>query len=237
MTRKISAECRDKLKQWEGLVLYAYDDADTSVPKTKIIHGMPVRGTLTIGYGSTSGVFPGQEITEDFADKRLILDLMPFERAVDQGVKVPLNDNQFGALVSFAFNVGIRAFQGSTLLKKLNAGDYESVPRELMKWVKTTINGKKVVSDGLVNRRAAEAGLWAKGAFVATNTVSAEPYNKPLVTKESVAWGVPALTGLVAAMEPVLDGTGPVQWAFAGAIAITFALGAYWFLRKRMQPG
>ena len=106
------------------------------------------------------------------AEGRAILakDLDAVSRSVLAAVAVPLTDNQFAALVSLAFNIGEGAFAGSTLLKVLNAGRYDEVPAQLMKWTKV---GKKVVQ-GLVNRRAAECGLWAKGSFVASNTVVPE---------------------------------------------------------------
>jgi lysozyme len=83
-------------------------------------------------------------------------DLVRFERAVQRAVTVPLTDNQFAALVSFTFNLGEGALQKSTLLKLLNAGDYNSVPSELQKWVKA---GGQTLA-GLVKRRMAEADLW-----------------------------------------------------------------------------
>lgn len=143
MARKVTPFVIEKLKQWEGCRLIAYRD--------------PV-GIWTIGYGHTgSDVKRGMQITQAQADKLLMDDLARFERAVDQAVKVPLTDNQFGALVSFAFNVGVAAFEKSTLLKKLNQGNYSAVPGELARWNRA---GGKLLA-GLVNRRAAEAGLWA----------------------------------------------------------------------------
>jgi hypothetical protein len=88
--------------------------------------------------------------------KILASDLVKFEDGVDNLVKVPLKQNQFDALVSFAFNVGLGALGKSTLLKKLNAGQYDAVPAELMKWTKA--GGKEL--PGLVRRRRAEAALW-----------------------------------------------------------------------------
>src|SRR5690606_31851608 len=120
MTRRISAAGLAHIKKWEGCKLTAYKD---------------VAGVWTIGYGSTGNhVKPGMKITQSEADALLRKDLDRFERSVSSHVKVPLNDNQFAALVSFSFNVGTGAFQKSTLLKKLNAGDYNAVPTELMKW-------------------------------------------------------------------------------------------------------
>ncbi len=157
MTRRINAAGLSLVKQWEGLKTTAYRD---------------VAGVLTIGYGHTSAagspkVTPGMAIGDKEAERILKADLAKFEARVERLVKVSLTDNQFSALVSFDFNTG--ALDKSTLLKKLNKGDYAAVPVELMKWVNA--GGKKV--QGLVNRRAAEAGLWAKGDFVSSNYVPA----------------------------------------------------------------
>ena len=83
-------------------------------------------------------------------------DVKPAEQAVGGGVKVALSQNQFDALVSFAFNVGNGAFLGSTLLKVLNQGQYDQVPTQLLRW---TRSGGQVVQ-GLVNRRQNEIKLW-----------------------------------------------------------------------------
>ncbi|WP_413154856.1 lysozyme, partial [Bartonella sp. cb54] len=143
--RKISKEGLMLIKQWEGLRLHAYQD--------------PI-GIWTIGYGHTSAagkpiVHKNMNITEKTAEDILCRDLKQFERSVEQAVTVSLTDEQFAALVSFCYNVGTTAFCNSTLLKKLNKGDYEAVPAELQRWTKA--GGKRL--QGLVNRRAAEAGL------------------------------------------------------------------------------
>lgn len=139
---QISKTGIDLIKQFEGVRLKAYK--------------CPA-GVWTIGVGSTQPpVKPGMEITNAQAMARLSKDLAQFEDAINNSVKVDLTQNQFDALVSFAFNVGIGAFQKSTLLKKLNAGQYDAVPGELMKWTKG--GGKEL--PGLVRRRRAEAALW-----------------------------------------------------------------------------
>lgn len=214
MTRRINAEGLAHLKRWEGLRLSAYKD---------------VAGIWTIGYGSTGPhVKPGMKITEAQAEKLLRDDLDRFEKAVERLVKVPLTDNQFAALVSFAFNVGTGAFEKSTLLKRLNAGDYDAVPGQLMRWVNA--GGRKV--QGLVNRRAAEGGLWAKGSFVSSKDIGANPVPEPVVTKENISWGA----GILAMMGSMFSGEGPVQYALAGVIVVAVAAGLFLFIRKRVLP-
>ncbi|MGO4738667.1 lysozyme [Bosea sp. 2KB_26] len=203
MTRRISDEGLALIKRWEGCRLTAYRD---------------VAGVLTIGYGSTGAhVRPGMKITQAEADQLLVKDLARFERAVETLVKVPLNEGQFAALVSFAFNVGEGAFAKSTLLKRLNAGNYAAVPRELMKWVNA--GGKKV--EGLVNRRAAEGGLWARGSHVSSNTVEAKPAKPPVVTVDNVVKVATPLSALLQAFT-----SGPAQIV----LAVAFALGGAFLL-------
>jgi lysozyme len=83
-------------------------------------------------------------------------DLATFENAVNDAVHVPLSQNQFDALVSFVFNVGIGAFRDSTLLKVVNRQQFSEVPAELLRWVRS---GGKVIK-GLGNRRKKEIELW-----------------------------------------------------------------------------
>jgi len=84
---------------------------------------------------------------------------------VASNVNVPLTQEQFDALVSFTYNVGESAFEESTLLSKLNQGDFDAVPRQLARWNKVTINGEKVVSRGLTRRRSREATLFSTGSY------------------------------------------------------------------------
>lgn len=113
-------------------------------------------GVLTIGYGTTSGVKRGQKITEAQATALLGRDLMIFENAVKRLVKVPLSQNQFDALVSFAYNCGAANLASSTLLKLVNANQFQLVPAQFLRWNK---GGGKVLA-GLTRRRKAEAWLW-----------------------------------------------------------------------------
>lgn len=131
------------IKDFEGLRLKAYKCS---------------AGVWTIGYGHTSGVKEGDVITKEQAEKYLKKDVISFENTVNGVVKVKLNQNQFDALVSLVFNIGSGAFKKSTLLKKLNAGDYDSASEQFLVWVKA---GGQTLK-GLVNRREQERALFRK---------------------------------------------------------------------------
>ena len=123
----------------------------------------------TIGYGHTNGagapmVNDGMTITQAQADDILKRDIVKFEIAVMDLVKVKLTQNQFDVLVDFAYNAGVGNLKSSTMLKKINSGDLDAVPAELMKWTK---GGGKVLP-GLVRRRQAESAWWTASAKPAT---------------------------------------------------------------------
>ena len=217
MTRQISPHGLAKLKQWEGLKTKAYKDAG---------------GVWTIGYGHTATAGEpkpraGMVITAAEAESILLKDLTQYEAAVENNVKVKLNGNQFAALVSFAFNVGIGAFKNSALLKKLNKGNFDAVPSELMKWVHTG----KTKNQGLVNRRRAEGYLWMEGAFVTSKDIVPEQKKENLLfKKETIAPVISAASGLTG----FAAGSGPFQWALAAIMVIGAALLIYWGI-KRMK--
>lgn len=133
---------KDVVREFEGLRLEAYLDTG---------------GVWTIGYGHTGEeVRRGLTIDLAQAETWLTEDLREAEGYVSKLVKVRLTQNQFDALVSFVYNIGGTAFSKSTLLKKLNAGDYEGAANQLLRWNKD--NGKVV--RGLTNRRKKERGLF-----------------------------------------------------------------------------
>ncbi|PDO81613.1 lysozyme [Kosakonia sacchari] len=138
------------IKQFEGMRLTAYQDSV---------------GVWTIGYGWTQSVDgkpirAGMAIKEDTAERLLRTGLVGYESDVSKLVKVKLTQGQFDALVSFAYNLGARALSTSTLLKKLNAGDYRGAADEFLRWNKA---GGQVLA-GLSRRRAAERELFLGGA-------------------------------------------------------------------------
>jgi lysozyme len=120
-------------------------------------------GIWTIGYGHTSSagpptVVPGMMISKDEALAILKTDVGNFSKGVEACLRVPLNDNQLSALVSFAYNIGLSEFRKSSVLQAVNAGEFHAVPAFMAMWIKA---GGKVVP-GLVARRAAEGALFCQ---------------------------------------------------------------------------
>ena len=134
------------IEKWEGLYLTTYDDG-TGVP--------------TIGYGHTTAAGPpvveyGQTITQEQADQILAADLQAVERQVNQLVKVPVNQNQYDALVSFQFNTGWLGHSHCSLLNALNSGNYNLASLDFMLYNRAS--GR--ILQGLTNRRTAERALF-----------------------------------------------------------------------------
>lgn len=100
-------------------------------------------------------------ITKDEATALLTVDLKIYESCVKNYVSVNITQNQFDSLVSFIYNVGGSAFKNSTLLKVLNAGNYEAVPEQFMRWKYAIINGNKTVVNALLVRRTEEANMFS----------------------------------------------------------------------------
>lgn len=142
---KLDADGIQHIKRWEGVRYDVYKD---------------VAGYPTVGVGHLirpeDNLKLGDTITDARVDELLRADVAVAEKAINDRVKVPLTQNQFNALVSFVFNVGVGAFAQSGLLRALNAGNYEGAAKQFMKWV---FAGGRIVK-GLENRRSAEKELF-----------------------------------------------------------------------------
>ena len=143
---KLNKQSMNLIKSFEGWRAKAYKDSV---------------GEWTIGYGHTSmagnpKVKPGMVITKVYGEQLLLKDIQKYAKAVDDAVKVPLNSNQFGALVSFCYNVGPGNFRKSSVLRYTNASRFNDVPARLMLWNKAG----GVVLKGLTRRRKAEGKLF-----------------------------------------------------------------------------
>lgn len=141
---KPSQDCYDLIMQFEGLSLKAYPDPATG--------GEP----WTIGYGHTGDVRKGDEITEEEAYELLVADVDYFAQEVDRCIQSDITQNEFDALVCFAYNVGIGNLKSSTLLRLINQGKMYEASQQFKRWNKA--NGKVML--GLTRRRQAEEVLF-----------------------------------------------------------------------------
>ena len=169
------------IAEFEGLRLNAYPDPGTG------------NEPWTIGYGTT--IYPnghkvrkGHVVTQEEALEYLQHDTKRFADSVNRLVKVPLNQNQFDALVSFTYNVGDGALEKSTLLRKLNNSDYRGAADEFGKWVNA--GGKAMY--GLVRRRTAERDLFVKAEAAPEPSLAPELTPEPTpVAEEYFPWVPP----------------------------------------------
>ncbi len=149
--RTVNAAGLDLIKRNEGLRLVAYQD---------------VAGIWTIGYGHTPAS-PGQSIDQAEAE-RLLLNDLNFAAAVvsDASGMVHTTDNQFSAMLSLAFNIGIRGFRTSSVARHHQAGDFQAAADSFLLWNKAHVDGQLVVVPGLARRRSEERELYLLDAVV-----------------------------------------------------------------------
>lgn len=147
MTRSTPGPAVELIKKWEGFQERPY---------------LCPAGVWTVGWGSTRGL-DGEPVTRgtapvtvEQAERLLRRDLVTFEAAVSRMVRVPLTDGQYGALVSFTYNLGAGRLQSSMLLRRVNEGLFDLAAREFGKWVMA--GGRRL--PGLVARRADERAMF-----------------------------------------------------------------------------
>lgn len=142
----LSPRGSDLIKGFESMKLRAYKDG---------------AGIVTAGYGHTGPeVKFGAQYTLEVVLAWFASDSLKAQHTVIHNTDQPLTQNQFDALVSFCFNIGVDAFVRSTLLKLVNAGKAEEAAEEFVKWDHITVEGEKVESAGLKKRRCAERALF-----------------------------------------------------------------------------
>jgi lysozyme len=176
------------IKGFEGLRLDAYQDA---------------AGVWTIGYGHTGqDVRPGDTITEEEAERLLRLDLTAAELAVAKYVKVPLNQHQFDALVSWTYNLGAGNLKESTLLRLLNDAQYDHAAQQFGLWVHA--DRKKL--PGLVKRRAAERFLFEQPMTAPAAEQPPAPVEERTLPpyRQETAMPAPLVVPILSALVPAL---------------------------------
>lgn len=198
----------DLIKRFEGLRLTAYRDSG---------------GIWTIGYGHIGGISEGDVITEDQAEQFLREDLEMAEYTIGSTVTADLNPNQFSALASLIYNIGIGKFAHSSMRQLLNAGDFEAAAGEFHKWA----NAGGQALPGLVRRRQAEEELFRRPV-------------KPLAQSKTIKAGaiaVPsAAIGLLDQFDSVRDSLYVLvpywKWAAFGIAMISVLSAAYMVWRR-----
>lgn len=217
------------IKKYEGFRSRAYRDAV---------------GVWTIGYGHTSmagapRVTPGLTISRAEGEAILARDVQKFADKIAPLIKVRLNDNQFSALVSFAYNVGVGGFRRSSVLKRVNAGQYDGVPHRLSLWVKA---GGQTLT-GLVRRRAAEGELFLTDDRQPQRSRNRRNAGRPTLPVEPVP-GKPvhkSTTNFAAILTAIAGLLSSLKSGFSGntggyvmtAVAVVIVAASMWIMRER----
>jgi len=138
-----------------------------------------IAGVWTIGWGHTGGVKTGDVWTQAEADRRFCEELTQFANQIRPLFQSYVHPVALGACVSLAYNIGIAAFKGSSVLRLHNAGNYEAAAGAFKLWNKATIGGKKQVVRGLALRREKEAGLYQSVIGPNAEEISSIPHDIP----------------------------------------------------------
>jgi len=213
----------DLIKRWEGCKLKAYKD---------------VAGVWTVGYGLTSAagfieVGPDTVLTQEEADWYLEQAVNKYADGIRSAITAPINENQFAAFVSLAYNVGIAGVRRSSAVRHFNAGHLDKVPRAIRAWNKA---GGRVVQ-GLVNRREAEVKLFQTPVVSVANQPtppSTQQRTSPTQSKTMQASAVQIASGVGTGIGAfaALDGTAQlIAVGFAGLIVLM----AVWIMRERLK--
>lgn len=209
----------DLVKDFEGCKLTAYRD--------------PI-GVWTIGYGTTAraglGIIPtaGMTITQAEADQLLADGLNKFADQIRPMIKAGLNDNQFGASVSLAYNIGVHAYSTSSALKHINAGDYDKAANSILLFNKA---GGKVLK-GLVRRREAERKLFLTPVFEQAPAFDERISPVQSTTMQASALQIASGAGAGIAALGSLSGTAQVvALGFAGIVM----LAGLYIMRERLR--
>ena len=222
---KTSRQGIELIKEFEGFRAEAY----------KPIPSDP----WTIGYGFTEGVQMGDTITRQQADARLKRELVKYEQGVMKATGGNVDQAQFDALVSFAFNVGVNGMAGSSVIKAHNRGDYQAAARAFSLWNKA---GGKVLA-GLTRRRAAEAALYLSGqqADEAPRQVDPERSLKQSeIVKASTAAGATATVATIAevtrSVSDIKDSVSSLaDWIVPVLLAAVIGLCVYIYMQRKKQ--
>jgi len=222
---KVNQATIDLVKKWEGFKADAYR--------------CPA-GVWTIGYGTTTPagvgltVAKGMRITEAEAEYYLQKGLEKFASQIRPHITADINENEFGAFVSLAYNIGPRGFIGSSALRHFNAGDKARAAESITLWNKATVNGKRQVLRGLVNRREDEVRLFQTPVPAAKNAKTTTERTSAAQSTTIHAAGVQVLSGAGTAAGAISMLDGRAQLIAVGLAAVV-VLAALWIMRERLK--
>lgn len=187
------------IKEFEGCRLKAYAD---------------IVGVWTIGYGFTKDVKPGDVMTQAECEERLLEELRSYEQAVHEATGGKYTQNQFDAMVSLAWNIGIGGVRKSSVVKAHNRGDYQAAARAFGLWNKA--GGKEVA--GLTRRRSAESVLYLTPAPYQANLEMPQQVDeeKPMISSSINRAGIIAGgTATVAGVSQTIDTVSSLKYSIA----------------------
>lgn len=212
----------DLVKEFEGLRTTAYKDS---------------AGVWTIGYGTTAragvGIEPveGMEITEAEAEYYLQKGLEKFSTEITGSITQPINENEFGAFVSLAYNIGSGAFKRSTALRKFNAGDKQGAANAMLMWNKA---GGRVLN-GLIRRREAERALFLTPVRVDAPAQDARQDRTSPAQSRTVQASVIAAASATGSAVTALSALDSVAQYIVLGFAGVGILMALWIMRERLR--
>jgi lysozyme len=208
---KLSSDGLALIKRWEGCKLQSYKDS---------------AGVWTIGYGRTTAtglgpVGPGMTITQAQAESDLLRGLAKYERTVIECLARTPTQAQYDAMVSLCYNIGQAAFAGSSVVRRFNAGDIAGAADAFLFWNKATVKGKKVVIEGLTNRRKDERKHFLKAGVAVVPAPKPAPLPEPTPAPQPPS--APAKPGKSLAA------------IIGGILAAAFAALVYWITKGGNQ--
>lgn len=243
---------------WDGVKLIADFERHPDMGKGVALKSYRCpAGKWTNGWGETDGVGPDSLWTQEYADQRFCDSLADYTQQVVNLLTREASASQLAAMVALAYNIGfgdpdkgIPGFKTSTVLKAHNAGDFEAAANAFRLWNKATVNGKKVVMNGLVRRRAAESALYLRDevadrmpqVVAGESRLAASPIQQSGVV--TVATGAVALAGsLLEPIKPLVKDLTDMASSFGvqpglliGAVLlVTGGTTVYWRWRQRRE--
>jgi lysozyme len=210
-------------------MMSSYQISSETIAQIKLLEGFCARamplgdGRWAVGYGHVASTKRTSIVTRAQADLLLRYDLNVISEALAGLVYTPLNSNQIDALISFVYNIGLEAFEGSTVLRLINAGALLDAATAMEQWCHATVAGQSQEVDGLIRRRAMEKALFLKpeGGWVPVPSRLVVPYaDVPCLSHDSTDDGLVIDVEEIAEVAPtVAEAEGSAQMPLVADLA------------------